>query len=77
MSYAEPGCDYGWKCEQCKTGRRYGAARLKAELEAGKHARRYDTHTVHVTETRITHTFTARDNMQPLLDPENTENAPF
>jgi len=66
VAYNEPGIDYGWKCIQCKTGRRYGAQRLKAEIEGGKHARRYDTHTVQVTATTILHTFTARENMDAL-----------
>lgn len=70
----ERGVDFGFKCRDCPRARNYGAAKLRAEIEAGKHARRYDWHTVDLTETRITHTFSARDNQMELLD---TEKPPF
>lgn len=64
----ERGVSYGYKCRNCPRARTYGAAKLRAEIEAGKHARRYDWHIVDITETRILHTFGMRDNQPQLLD---------
>jgi hypothetical protein len=56
--------EYSVKClyPRCPFSKSYGAARLRAEIEAGKHARRFDWHQVQVRRTVVLHTFTARDN---------------
>lgn len=55
-----PPVEHGFVCEDCKRGRRYGAARLTAERKATEHFMRYPDHTVHITETRIAHTLERR-----------------
>lgn len=66
--------EWGFRCRDCPRARKYGAAKLRAEIEAGKHARKYDWHTVELTKTEVVHVFTARDNMQTLL---NSSEPPF
>ena len=68
MTYAQPGCTYWVRCKGCTHAKDYGAARLRAELEAGKHARKHGSHQVQVQEVRVLHTFTGLDNMQALPD---------
>lgn len=67
--------EYGFRCKSCPYARHFGARKLKSEIEAGKHARKYDWHEVELIEIHVTHTFTARDNMKSLF--ENNESPPF
>lgn len=64
--------EWGYRCQNCHRARKYGAAKLQAEIQAGKHARKYDWHTVELTKTEVVHVFTARDNINTLLN----DNAP-
>lgn len=59
---------FGYRCQTCHIARDFGAAKLRAEIEAGKHARKYDWHVVELTATVVYHQFTARDNMGKLSD---------
>lgn len=65
---------YGFRCRNCPRARQYGAAKLRAEIEAGKHARKYEWHEVEITKTEVLHVFRGRDN-QLLL--ESDELPPF
>lgn len=67
MSHAH-GDSYGYRCRDCPRARMYGAAKLRAEIEAGKHARRYDWHTVDIVKTTVLHTFSARDNQSSMFE---------
>ena len=62
---------FGYRCLSCHIARDFGAAKLRSEIEAGKHARKYDWHSVELTATVVYHTFTARDNVAQLPDAES------
>lgn len=68
MVYAKPGSTYSAKCThaKCNYARNFGAARLQAEIHAGKHARSRPSHHVQVLEVTVLHTFTGLDNMREL-----------
>lgn len=65
---------FGYRCLTCHIARDFGAAKLRCEIDAGKHARKHDHHIVELVASVIYHRFTGRDNMQQLAD---TENPPF
>jgi hypothetical protein len=48
-----PPVEYGFVCENCKRGRRFGAAKLTAQLRATEHHRRFPDHVVHIQRTEI------------------------
>jgi hypothetical protein len=64
------GVSWGFRCRDCPRARSYGAAKLRAEIEAGKHARKYDWHTVEVLKAEVVHVFSARDNQMRLDENE-------
>lgn len=70
MAIAKKGARYFVKCTNCPHAKDYGAAKLRAEIEAGKHARRYDWHIVEIWEIFVVHRFSARDNAATLYDEE-------
>lgn len=61
---------YGYKCRTCPAARDFGAAKLRAEIEAGKHARKMDWHEVELVASVVYHVFSARDNMTQLPESE-------
>lgn len=61
---------FGYRCQTCHIARDFGAAKLRNEIEAGKHARKYDWHEVELTATVVYHKFTGRENMQKLSEME-------
>lgn len=67
--------EWGYRCTTCHYARSFGDAKLRAEIEAGKHARKKAWHTVELIKIEVVHTFTGRDNMKSLL--ENSESPPF
>lgn len=62
---------FGYRCRTCHIARDFGAAKLRSEIEAGKHARKFDHHEVELIASVIYHRFTGRENMQQLADAEN------
>lgn len=75
VPYALPNVDYGYRCLTCKVGRYYGkGARLRAEIEGGKHARNRDTHRVAIVGLLVFTIFDAHENMNTL---ENSQDPPF
>jgi hypothetical protein len=55
-----PPVEYGFVCEDCKRGRKFGAARLTAERRATDHFMRFPDHKVHITKTDIVYTLTRK-----------------
>lgn len=74
MGYAKSQARYGFKCLNCKMTRYFGVARLRMEVEAGKHARRYDTHRIELLEVTVYAEFGLHDNQDTL---ESSEDPPF
>lgn len=70
----DPTCEYEFHCNTCHLTRKFGVAKLRMEVQAGIHARRFDSHRIVLREVRTYHEFGSRDN-QPTLD--SAEDPPF
>lgn len=57
----EKDVSYEWHCRTCNTTKKYGAAKLQSEIQAGRHVRRHSLHSVECRAVVVTHRFTGHD----------------
>lgn len=68
---------YGYRCltGNCPAARDYGAAKIRSEVEAARHRRRFPHHVVALAETRVYAVF--GENTPPLIENGCADEPPF
>ena len=66
---------FGYACQTCNAARDYGAAKIRSEVEAGKHRRRFPHHVVACWERKITYLF--GEQTEPLITTTDDDVPPF
>jgi hypothetical protein len=64
--------EWTWRCETCSRSKRFGAAKLKCEIDAAKHHQRFVDHVIHICQTQTVITLGNDQDRQPRLFAEKS-----